>query len=190
MSLLQGAGFTGAATGVNLARDIELGWFDRLLVSPPPRYVLLVGTVASASVRALIPMTMLLVVGFALGADWPGPLGMLLAIVIPCTFAGVIACYASGIALKFKTQAAGILMQAGTFIMVLFTPAYAPQALLTGWLYWVAKYNPVTQVIEAVRQGFLGDITWANTWQGLVCLAGLGLLMGWFALHQIGRTND
>jgi hypothetical protein len=29
VSLLQGAGFTGAATGVNLARDIELGWFDR-----------------------------------------------------------------------------------------------------------------------------------------------------------------
>ena len=35
VSLMQGAGFTGAATGVNLARDIELGWFDRLLVSPP-----------------------------------------------------------------------------------------------------------------------------------------------------------
>ena len=34
---MQGAGFTGAATGVNLARDIEQGWFDRLLVSPAPR---------------------------------------------------------------------------------------------------------------------------------------------------------
>ena len=34
VGLLQGAGFTGAATGVNLARDIEQGWFDRLLVAP------------------------------------------------------------------------------------------------------------------------------------------------------------
>ena len=39
--LLQGAGFTGAATGVNLARDIEQGWFDRLLASPAPRPALL-----------------------------------------------------------------------------------------------------------------------------------------------------
>src|SRR5204863_7325116 len=31
VSLLQGAGFTGAATGVNLARDIEQCWLDRLL---------------------------------------------------------------------------------------------------------------------------------------------------------------
>ena len=46
VSLLQGAGFTGAATGVNLARDIEQGWFDRLLASPAPRPALLAGLVA------------------------------------------------------------------------------------------------------------------------------------------------
>ena len=53
VSLMQGAGFTGAATGVNLARDIEQGWFDRLLASPAPRTVLLAGLVLSASLRAL-----------------------------------------------------------------------------------------------------------------------------------------
>ena len=57
VSVLQGAGFTGAATGVNLARDIEQGWFDRLLASPAPRPVLLAGIVLSASIRALIPAT-------------------------------------------------------------------------------------------------------------------------------------
>ena len=36
LSCLQGAGFAGAATGSNLARDIEHGWFDRLLVAPVP----------------------------------------------------------------------------------------------------------------------------------------------------------
>src|SRR4029450_13997004 len=65
IGFLQGAGFTGAATGVNLARDIELGWFDRRLVSPAPRGVLLAGTVLSASLRALMPITLLCVVGFA-----------------------------------------------------------------------------------------------------------------------------
>ncbi|HEY7455749.1 MAG TPA: hypothetical protein VH703_00610, partial [Solirubrobacterales bacterium] len=51
VSMLQGAGFTGAAAGVNLARDIEQGWFDRLLSSPAPRPVLLAGLVMSASLR-------------------------------------------------------------------------------------------------------------------------------------------
>jgi ABC-2 type transport system permease protein len=190
VSLLQGAGFTGAAIGVNLARDVELGWFDRLLVAPPPRYVLLAGTVLSASLRALIPITLLLVVGFAIGAHWPGLLGLLIAIFCASVFSSVMALYASGIALRFKTQSAGILMQAFTFMAVLFTPAYAPQALLTGWLATVARYNPVTQILEAVRQGFVGDVSWANTWPGLVALAGLGSLMTWFALVQLNHTTD
>src|SRR6266576_5197285 len=68
ISLLQGAGFTGAATGVNLARDIEQGWFDRLLVSPAPRPVLLPGLVISPSLRSLIPASVLIVVALGLGA--------------------------------------------------------------------------------------------------------------------------
>src|SRR6266576_4182139 len=63
VSLLQGAAFTGAATGVNLARDIEQGWFDRLLASPAPRWALLAGMVSSAALRSLIPATALLIVG-------------------------------------------------------------------------------------------------------------------------------
>ena len=70
--MLQGAGFTGAATGVNLARDIEQGWFDRLLASPAPRPVLLAGLVLSASLRSLIPATVLLAVGFAIGRRLAG----------------------------------------------------------------------------------------------------------------------
>src|SRR5215212_8854286 len=70
ISLMQGAGFTGAATGVNLARDIEQGWFDRLLASPAPRPVLLAGLVLSASFRALVPAAFLLIVAFAFGVDF------------------------------------------------------------------------------------------------------------------------
>ena len=65
VSMLQGAGFTGAAAGVNLARDIEGGWTDRLLVSPAPRWVLLAGTVLSASARALIPATFVFIIALA-----------------------------------------------------------------------------------------------------------------------------
>src|SRR4029450_8577824 len=36
VGFLQGAGFTGAATGVNLARDIELGGFEPVLAAGGP----------------------------------------------------------------------------------------------------------------------------------------------------------
>ena len=69
----------------------------------------------------------------------------------------VAACWGVPLALQFRTQCAAPLMQAGMFILVLTTTAYAPLALLQGWLADVAKINPLTQVVEAARQGFLGD---------------------------------
>ncbi len=59
------------------------------------------------------------------------------------------------------------------FLAVLLTTAYAPLALLTGWLQTVARINPVTQVVEAARQGFVGSVTWGDTWPGYLALFGL-----------------
>jgi ABC-2 type transport system permease protein len=189
VGFLQGSGFTGAATGVNLARDIELGWFDRLLASPAPRGVLLAGTVLSASLRALLPVTLLIIVGLSLGASFPGIDGLVIAVLFAAGFAAVAASYGATIALKFKTQAAAPLMQAGVFMAVLFTTSYAPQALLEGWLQDVAKWNPVTQILEAVRQGFVGDVTWADTWPGLLCLAGLAAVVVALAMRGLERSS-
>jgi ABC-2 type transport system permease protein len=190
VSLLQGAGFTGAATGVNLARDIEQGWFDRLLLAPAPRPVILVGIVSSASLRALLPGTFLLIVGFALGVHWPGLLGLAIAIVLVCGLAAAGALYASSLAMRFGTQQAAPLMQIGTFIAVLFTTAYAPKGLLSPWLRHVAELNPVTKVLEGVRQGFVGGVTWTHTWEALAAVAGLMVVMGALALRSMRRFSQ
>jgi ABC-2 type transport system permease protein len=190
VGLLQGAGFTGAATGVNLARDIEAGWFDRLLVAPIPRPTLLTGIVLSASLRALLSSTFLLIVAFALGVHWPGVDGLLIAYVLVMAMAAAMACFAVAVALRFRTQQAAPLMQMGNFILTLFTTSYAPHALLAGWLQVVADVNPVTHVLAGARQGFLGHVSWADTWPALLSVAGLLALFGAFALRGITRVGD
>jgi ABC-type multidrug transport system permease subunit len=188
VSMLQGAGFTGAAAGVNLARDMEQGWVDRLLVSPAPRWVLLAGTVLAASARALIPATFVLAVAFLLGASWPGLIGLLVAFVMVAAMAAVAACWGSMLALRFKSQSAAPLMQAGTMAVILTTTAYAPLALLQPWMKSVAEVNPLTEVVEAARQGFVGAVTWADTWPGIVALLGLLVTLGALALREMRRT--
>jgi ABC-type multidrug transport system permease subunit len=190
VSLMQGAGFTGAATGVNLARDIEQGWFDRLLVSPAPRPVLLTGLVLSASLRALVPATVLLTIGFSLGVDWPGLGGLLIALLLMMGVGTLAALWGVTLALKFKSQSGAPLMQAGMFVLVLFTTAYAPEALLQDWLADVAAINPMTHVIEGARQGFVGSVTWGETWPAFVALAAMVVVMASFALRGMARTSQ
>lgn len=189
VSMLQGAGFTGAAAGVNLARDYEQGWVDRLLVSPAPRWVLLAGNVLAASARSLVPATFVLAIGFAIGVQWPGLDGLLVCYLMVVAMAAVAACWGSMLALHYKSQSAAPLMQAGMMGLVLLTPAYAPLELLQPWLEAVARINPVTHVVEAARQGFVGDVTWAGTWPGLLALAGLLAVLGSLALREMRRTN-
>jgi ABC-2 type transport system permease protein len=190
VGLLQSASFAGAATGVNLARDIEHGWFDRLLLCPTPRVVLLAGIVGSASLRALLPSSFLLAVGLILGVPFPGPVGIVLAAVLVMGLAMAVAFYAVMIALHFRTQQAAPLMQIGGFIAVLFTSAYAPVALLTSWLRTVTRINPVTHVLTGVRQGFVGHVTWAGTWPALVSLAGMLVVLGTLATRALLRTGS
>jgi len=191
LSMIQGAGFTGAATGVNLARDIEQGWFDRLLASPTPRGALLSGMVLSAALRALIPATFLLIAGFALGVHWPGVAGLLLALVLVMGMGVVAACWGTLLALRFRSQSAAPLMQAGMFTLILTTTAYAPENLMQGWLRTVAQINPATHVVEAARQGFVdGSITFSGTWPAFAALAGLIFVLGGLSLREMYRISE
>jgi ABC-2 type transport system permease protein len=189
VGFLQGAGFTGAATGVNLARDIEQGWFDRLLLSPAPRTTLLAGIVASASLRALLPATFLFGVALVLGVHFPGIDGLAVAIPLVMGLAAATACWGVVLALRFRTQQAAPLMQMGSFIAVLFTTSYAPKPLLAGWLRAVADVNPVTHVLEGVRQGFVGGVTWDKTWPAYLALVGLLALLGALAARGMRRVG-
>jgi ABC-type multidrug transport system permease subunit len=105
-------------------------------------------------------------------------------------FAAVVACYASLVALRFRTQQAAPLMQIGGFIAILFTTAYAPLTLQSTWLADIARLNPVNEILEGVRQGFVpGTVTWGTTWQALVALAALGLVLGGLAVRSMRRTG-
>jgi ABC-2 type transport system permease protein len=189
VGMLQGAGFTGAATGVNLARDIEQGWFDRLLVGPAPRTVLLAGLVGSACLRSLLPATFLVVVALLLGTGIESIGGLVLAAFLVMGMAASMACWGAIVALRFGTQQAAPLMQIVAFASILFTTAYAPEPLLADWLQAIAEVNPVRYILEGVRQAYVTGLEWPITRDALLGLAALLLVFGGFAIRAMQRVG-
>ena len=94
-------------------------------------------------------------------------------------------------ALTFRTQQAGPLMQQGVFLAVFLSTAYTPEVLLRGWLANVAEYNPVTYVLELARQATVSGIepSLAHTWPGLLALAGMIAVLGALALAGLRRMG-
>jgi ABC-2 type transport system permease protein len=192
LSCLQGAGFAGAATGANLARDIEQGLFDRLLVAPVARPLLVVGPILGAVTRCLVPATAVLLVGLLLGAEVTGGvLGMFLLYFCAVCFCAVAGLWGVFMAVTFRTQQAGPLMQQGVFLAVFLSTAYTPEVLLRGWLGETAHYNPLTYVLQTARQATVSGLppAWETTWPGLVALAAMLVAMGALAVFGLRRMD-
>src|SRR5215217_9582164 len=175
-----------------MGRDIEQGWFDRLLVAPVPRPLLVVGPILGAVTRSLVPATVVLVVGLSIGADLTGGVYGLLALYFACAaFCATAALWGVFMAVTSRTQQAGPLMQQGVFLAVFLSTAYTPEVLLRGWLATVAEYNPVTYVLQLARQSTVEGIdpSLAHTWPGVVALLGMAGVLGTLALAGLQRMG-
>lgn len=190
MTMLQGAAFAGITTGMGVARDLENGFFDRLLLSPVSRSGLLAGPLLASVARAGIPITLLLTIAVIGGASFLGGIVGVLMLVIACLgFSLAAGAWALGLALRFKTMQVAPLMQVGIFLTVFLSTAQMPLHLIDGWLHDVARFNPMTNVLMMARQGFLGDVTWAATWPGLLSLLGLCIFLITFAARALHKVT-
>jgi ABC-2 type transport system permease protein len=182
LALVMGAGFAGINAGMTLARDIEGGFVDRLVVSPAPRITLIAGPLAAAGLRSAFTTTVVLVAGLIGGVALPGVVDTVALYLLAAGFSAATACWSMGVALRARTIQAAPLMQVVVFLLVFTSVAYVPRDLLTGWLAAISRINPVTYIIEACRAAELTGIGWAELGPALVALGAMLAVLGAWAL--------
>ena len=174
---LSGAGIAAQ----NLIRDIESGYFDKILLAPVSRSALLLGPILAGAVILGLQASIVVLVGLLMGLNpVTGPMGLLavigLAILLGTGFSGFTVSAALGSGSAAATQGAGFIFFPLTFL----APTFVPLDLLDGWLKTAAQINPITYVLEAMRQ--ILNQGWNATiiWQGI--LACLILAVAMYAL--------
>jgi ABC-2 type transport system permease protein len=158
--LLQSAAFGGVFAGFGIARDFERGFARRLLVSSPNRNGIIVGYGIAALVRWLMIAVVLTIVGLIAGMQIGGSgvdLFGLYALAIVFNQVGLL--WACGVAMRFRSVQAGPLMQTPVFMALFLAPVYVPLDLLRGWIHGVARFNPLTFILESGRGFIEGDPT-------------------------------
>lgn len=175
---VQGAAFSGIGVGFGAARDIENGFYDRLLLAPSGRLALLVAPVGTSILRSTFPLFTVLPLGLAFGADTPGFLGLALLIFASAAVSAVSGLWALGIVFRMQTQRSIGLVQIGIFATLFLSIGQVPLGVMQGWLHGAARVNPTTNLLRMARQGFLDGVSWELTWPGLVA-AGVMLAALW-----------
>lgn len=187
---IQGAGFGGMGIGFGTARDLENGFYDRLLLAPMSRIALLLGPLGTSITRSSFPLLTVFPIGLLLGANWPGFLGLALLALSGAIFAAVSGLWALGVVYRLQSQRSLGLVQVGIFATLFLSIGQVPLAVMDGWLHTAARFNPATNVLRMARQGFLdGGVQWETTWPGLVAGGIAFLLLGIFALTGLRRLD-
>lgn len=189
-AILQGSAFAGFGTGFSTVRDIEDGFYDRLLLAPGSRVGLLVGPVLASLVRATVTVFVVLVFGVALGADLPGGVaGVAMLWLAGLGVAVVSTGWALGLVYRVPNTRSGPILQIGIFFTMFLSTGLVPVAAQTGWVQQVARVNPVTNILEMARQGFLGDVGWTTTWPGLVAVTLSAIVLWTWAATGIKKLT-
>jgi ABC-2 type transport system permease protein len=190
LAVVMGSSFAGIGIGLTTVRDLESGFYDRLRMAPAPRRSLLLGPLLSAWTRVLVVVTVVFIVGTLLGARLTGGVLGLVALYVAGLGISVVSTgWALGLAFRFRDMRAAAIMQLTLFLSLFLTTAQAPLHVIEGWLYDVARLNPLTRVLDLARMGFLGDVTWSGTWPGLLALVGLSALAMVWARTGLNRLD-
>lgn len=186
LTAIQGASFGALGVSFALINDMQTGFFDRLRMAPTRRWVMVASPMAAAIVRSSIPVVIVILVGFIGGMSVPGGVLAIACVVFTSFTVGLAAAgFALGLTFRMRNLGAATLTQFAIFFTIFLSTSQVPLSAMAGWLRSVARINPMTNVLRLARQGFIGDVTWANSWGGLIAIAAMLVLSSVFAMTGI-----
>jgi ABC-2 type transport system permease protein len=151
--LAQSVLFIAIFYGIAVIWERDLGILHKFLVSPTPREALVLGKALSAGVRALSQVVIIyaLAVLIGVGINW-NPINLTLVVIVAILASALFSTFSLIIASLVKTRER--FMGVGQLLtMPLFfaSSAIYPLSMMPGWLQAVARVNPLTYAVDAMR---------------------------------------
>jgi ABC-2 type transport system permease protein len=182
---------TGVSRAASLVTDIQTGYFDRLLLTPVKRLPLLLGLMIADFVLVCALTIPVIILGFILGVGFEtGVLGLLAFILIAGSWGLAFTGFPYAIALKTGNPAAVGSSFLLFFPFAFLTTSTVPLDALTGWLRSIARFNPLTYILDAMRSLVTEGWDGAALGKGLLAIMIVGVISQTMALAALrGRIK-
>jgi ABC-2 type transport system permease protein len=178
---IQGALFATVNAGVDLARDIQTGFLNRLSLTPMQGAALLVGHLGGVIAMGFLQALWYLAVGLAIGVRLEsGVLGALVLFVLAVLIVLAFGSFGALAALRTGSTEAVHSLFPVFFVFLFISSMNLPRNLIeTDWFRVAASVNPVSYLIEAIRSLVIVG------WDGQALALGFGITI---ALAILGLT--
>lgn len=177
--------------GMGTLEEIERGTINRFLTTPVSRGALMNANVVQNGLSTAVQSVIIVLLGKAGGAHYPGGLGGLAVLVVAAVLlsAGVGAfSNALGMVVRQRESIIGV----NTFLLLPLTflsSAFMAPALMPSWMRHVADFNPLNWALVAARSAMSSDPDWSDVLSRGGALLGLAVVAVWlstrtFRLYQ------
>ena len=182
---------TGISRAPGLVTDIQAGYFDRLLLSPARRLPLLLGLMVADFALVVFLCIPVVTLGLFAGVSFgTGPIGLILFILIGALWGLAFTGFPYAIALKTANPGAVASSFILFFPFAFLTSSTVPLENLTPWMANIARFNPITYVLEGQRSLLEDNFDFADIGASLLAIGILGTISQTMALKALrGRVD-
>ena len=180
---------SGGAAGLTLVQDLETGYFRRQLSMPLSRSAIVLAAIMLGAIQVLVQACLIMTIGLIMGADPATGIGGIFALLGFALLWGMgFAGYSVATGLKTGNAQAA---QAATFIffpLMFLAPVFLPMNELAAWIQAVAKVNPTTYMLEAMRSVMIQGWVTSALLKGLLA-GGLFAVITLTAAVRVARSK-
>jgi ABC-2 type transport system permease protein len=181
-----------AQSGLAMVTDIDIGYLDKLRTAPIRRTALLFGRLAADAALGATVSALILIVGYSFGAHvTTGVVGIVLLIALSAAWGVAFGGLSLAIALFTRSVAATNASFVAFFPLLFLTPNFVPSALLAEPIRTIAKFNPVSYMLEGMRDLVLLDhIRWSSLLSAVLVIAVTFVVLTGASLAALRRYGD
>jgi ABC-2 type transport system permease protein len=176
-AMIQACLLAGNSGGIALAVDIEMGFTDRLLAAPISRFAIVLGRLAGTAALGAFTAIWFLAIGLIFGAEiHEGVAGALLMILFVTLSAVAFGGIGAAVALRSGTASVVQGLFPLVFVILFLSSAFFPDQLMLEPAKTVAEYNPLSFIVEGIRDPVISTISSEAFLRAIASIAGVAAL--------------
>jgi ABC-2 type transport system permease protein len=185
-AMIQSALLASNSGGIALAVDIEMGFTDRLFAAPVPRFAIVLGRLAATAALGAFSAVWFIGVGLIFGAHFqdgvPGIVLMIALVTLSAVALGGI-----GAAIALRTGSASVVQGLFplVFVILFLSSAFFPTSLILEPAKTIAQYNPISFIVEAIRDPVISSLSLATLGKAVASITGIAAFSVWLSSRAL-----
>jgi len=182
--------FTTMFSGMSVVWDRRLGFLNKALSTPVSRAVIIFSKVLSATLRSMFQAGIIILIAVAFGLQFGASftplsiLGVFAIIFLICV--GLSSLFIAITIRSTRMETPMAVVNLINLPLMFASNAFFPTKFMPDWLQTVAKFNPISYTIDAVRQLLIFNTDYIQlaldfTYVGIfaVIVATIGIVLSW-----------